>query len=65
MCCSEQLDKGKSDSEEKERLRDLDNNVPRPGLLCNYCVSIPFLIKGKYLLEKVSNAICNDETLAK
>jgi hypothetical protein len=28
ICCTQQLDEG-SDREEKERLRDLDNNVPR------------------------------------
>jgi hypothetical protein len=39
---SVQLDKG-SDREDKERLLDLDNKVPRAGLLSNYCQSIPFL----------------------
>jgi hypothetical protein len=36
ICCTQQLDKGSDrDREEKERLRDLDNNVPK--------LSIPFL----------------------
>jgi hypothetical protein len=41
ICCTYQFDEG-SEREEKERLHDLDNNVPRAAY-SNYFLSLPFL----------------------